>query len=64
MDQYGVNISNNFNNLFEAPQLNSLSLRISYYLDYNRMKTWFGPKNQLQGVDFNKRDRKWGNLLF
>ena len=36
-----INFGDNFNNLFEEPQLNSLSLRISYYLDYNRVKNWF-----------------------
>lgn len=39
-----VGFSNNFKNLFDAPQLNSLSLRITYYLDYNRMKNWMAPK--------------------
>lgn len=41
-----INFSNNFNNLFDAPQLNSLSLRVSYYLDYNRIKSWVAPKPQ------------------
>lgn len=36
-----INIGNNFKNLFDQPQVNSLSLRISYYLDYNRVKSWF-----------------------
>ncbi|WP_423820396.1 DUF5916 domain-containing protein [Salinimicrobium sp. TIG7-5_MAKvit] len=36
-----INIGDNFKNLFDQPQVNSLSLRISYYLDYNRVKSWF-----------------------
>lgn len=31
----------NFNYLFDQPQVNNLSLRVSYFLDYNRLKTWF-----------------------
>lgn len=37
----GQNFSQNFDYLFGQPQVNSLSLRVSYFLDYNRMKTWF-----------------------
>lgn len=36
-----INLGDNFSNLFSEPQVNSLSLRISYYLDYNRVKNWF-----------------------
>ncbi|MCX2680516.1 DUF5916 domain-containing protein [Galbibacter sp. EGI 63066] len=32
----------NFDVLFDQPQLHSLSLRVTYFLDYNRMKNWFG----------------------
>lgn len=39
-----INLGDNFSNLFEEPQVNSLSLRISYYLDYNRVKNWFKAK--------------------
>ena len=57
MDSYiedsRINISNNFRNLFDEPQLNSLSLRVSYYLDYNRMKNWFGPKGKSK--EFNEK---------
>lgn len=41
IDSSKINFSNNFNLLFDQPQINSVSLRISYYLDYNRMKNWF-----------------------
>lgn len=35
------NFRENFTYLFDQPQVNNLSLRVSYYLDYNRMKNWF-----------------------
>lgn len=49
-----INFSNNFKDLFDAPQLNSLSLRISYYLDYNRMRNWLGPN---KNDEFSQPDR-------
>ena len=33
--------SRNFEYLFDQPQINSISLRLTYYLDYNRIKGWF-----------------------
>ena len=36
-----INFRDNFKNLFTEPQVNSISLRISYFLDYNRVKNWF-----------------------
>lgn len=45
-DQSHVNFGRNFGYLFDQEQLNSLSLRLSYYLDYNRVKSWFGPKQK------------------
>lgn len=48
----GMNLSQNFENLFAEPQLNSISLRINYYLDSNRMKGWFGKKDRnIQQMD-------------
>ncbi len=38
------NFSQNFNYLFDQPMVNSISLRVSYFLDYNRAKTWFSSK--------------------
>ena len=56
-----LNFSNNFRDLFDEPQLNSLSLRVSYYLDYNRIKTWFAPKESTMemryGIDREKMNR-------
>lgn len=34
-------LKDNFNKLFDKPQNNSISLRVTYYLDYNRVKNWF-----------------------
>jgi len=50
----GLNFTNNFDNLFDQPQRHSFSIRISYFLDYNRMKTWF--KNDPQ-------DNRVGSML-
>ena len=52
-----LDLDRNFNILFDQPQVNSLSLRISYYLDYNRMKSWFQPKSTN-----TYKNRKMGNI--
>lgn len=39
-----MNFRDNFDYLFNQPQLNSFSIRISYFLDYNRMKNWLKKK--------------------
>ncbi|UQB70010.1 DUF5916 domain-containing protein [Epilithonimonas zeae] len=36
-----MKFKNNFDELFNVPMINNFSLRISYFLDYNRMKNWF-----------------------
>lgn len=59
-----VNFSNNFKNLFDEPQLNSLSLRVSYYLDYNRVKNWFGPKDKAKDVGFAFQNEKMNRSAF
>ncbi|SRX72213.1 DUF5916 domain-containing protein [Aequorivita antarctica] len=68
MDSYvgdsRVNFSNNFRNLFDESQLNSLSFRVSYYLDYNRVKNWVGPKNKTQPVGAAFRDDKMNKSAF
>ena len=53
----GQNFTQNFDHLFEQPQVNSLSLRLSYYLDYNRMKNWFKSGAQ---PEYQERDPKMG----
>lgn len=58
-----INLSNNFSNLFDEPQLNSISMRISYYVDYNRMKNWFGKSDKIQSsrdIDRNEKMNKAG----
>jgi len=41
-----MSFRDNFDYLFDQPQLNSISLRVSYFLDYNRVKNWFKKKPQ------------------
>ena len=41
IEESHIDFSRNFDYLFGQPQINNLSLRVSYYLDYNRMKNWF-----------------------
>lgn len=36
---------NNLSNTFKQPQLNNLSLKILYYLDYNNARQWFRKSN-------------------
>lgn len=35
------NFKKNFDYMFSQPMLNNLSLKVTYYLDYNRIKNWF-----------------------
>ena len=55
-----VNFGDNFSNLFEEPQMNSISLRISYYLDYNRVKNWFkaAPAEKFSEDKLSYKDSK------
>ncbi len=53
-----INFSDNFQNLFDAPQLNSLSLRISYYLDYNRIGNWLSTEKMDNSSRSKRRERK------
>ena len=41
LDVSRMKLKNNFDSLFNEPLTNNLSLRITYFLDYNRMKNWF-----------------------
>ncbi|WP_299527257.1 DUF5916 domain-containing protein [uncultured Lutibacter sp.] len=38
--QSSLNFSDNLDNLFKEPVQNTLSLKMVYYLDYNKLKTW------------------------
>lgn len=58
INQSRINFSENFNNLFNEPQLNSLSLRISYYLDYNRVKSWFKNDTRKPDMQVNNQTGK------
>ncbi len=46
IDQSGLGYSQNLTDLFDRPQLNSFSIRISYFLDYNRVKNVFEQNNE------------------
>lgn len=50
IDQSGLGYSQNLTDLFEAPQLNSFSIRISYFLDYNRTKNYFSKPQKEERV--------------
>jgi len=39
-DQSNLSFSDNLNNLFKQPLQQNLSIRLVYYLDYNKIKTW------------------------
>lgn len=39
-NQSQLSFANNLNNLFKEDQLNNFSLKLIYYLDYNKVKTW------------------------
>lgn len=58
----GQNFSSNLNGLFNQPQLNNISLRISYYLDYNRTKNWLSSRNESQAMHQSDRSKKKGRL--
>lgn len=46
LPQSGQTFNENFDYLFSHPQLNSLSVRLSYFLDYNRIRNAFSnPSN-------------------
>ncbi len=53
--------SHNFEYLFDQPQINSISLRLTYYLDYNRIKGWFKGKDSQKdfgnGSILNRKNR-------
>lgn len=46
----GFSFSENFDNLFEKPQFHSFSIRISYFLDYNRTKNYFSKPQKEERV--------------
>ncbi len=44
LDYSKINFKNNFNNLFNEPMNNTLSLKVTYFIDYNNAKSWFKKK--------------------
>lgn len=41
----GLNYKENIDRLFNEPMVNNFSLRITYFIDYNRAKNWFKKKS-------------------
>ncbi len=58
-----INLEDNFRNLFNEPQVNSISLRISYFLDYNRVKNWFKSTDDPVG-DMNNMSYRDSKMRF
>ena len=42
-----MKFKDNFSTLFNEPMVNNISLKLTYYLDYNQAKHWFKKKEQL-----------------
>ena len=40
-----INFKNNFSNLFNEPMNNTVSLKVTYYIDYNQAKNWFKKRS-------------------
>jgi len=45
LDYSRINFKKNFSNLFNEPMNNTLSLKVTYYIDYNQAKNWFKKKS-------------------
>ncbi|GLB50782.1 DUF5916 domain-containing protein [Neptunitalea lumnitzerae] len=58
----GRPLNDNFDALFAQPQSNTFSIRISYFLDYNRVKNWFG-KNDNQAFYSQHRNAHTGKIM-
>ena len=41
LDISRMKVKNNFENLFDEPLVNNVSLKLTYFIDYNREKHWF-----------------------
>lgn len=39
-----MNLKDNFSQLFKEPMVNNISLKLTYYIDYNEAKSWFRKK--------------------
>lgn len=40
LEESGIGFSKNFERLFNEPMINSISLKLTYYIDYNQAKNW------------------------
>lgn len=45
LDVSRLKIKNNFDQLFDEPMVNNISLKLTYYIDYNSAKKWFKKKS-------------------
>ncbi|WP_027376387.1 DUF5916 domain-containing protein [Kaistella palustris] len=45
LDISRISLKDNFDRLFAEPMANNISLKLTYYIDYNRAKHWFKKKN-------------------
>lgn len=44
LDVSRIGIKENFTRLFDEPQVHNISLKLTYYIDYNQAKNWFKKK--------------------
>ncbi len=45
LNESKIGLKNNFDRLFQEPMVNNISLKLTYYIDYNQAKHWFKKKN-------------------
>lgn len=45
LQESGIGIKENFDRLFREPIANNISLKLTYYIDYNQAKHWFKRKS-------------------
>lgn len=46
LEQSQLGIKENFSRLFQEPMVNSISLKLTYYIDYNQAKNWVKRKKE------------------
>lgn len=59
-----MSFNDNFDLLFEQPQLNSISLRVSYFLDYNRMKNWFKKRPEMEDISTKNSYQQYKTMAY
>ena len=45
LQESGIGFSKNFERLFTEPMVDNISLKLTYYIDYNQAKNWFKNKS-------------------